>query len=144
MVKFANEATAADIALWRRQCGLPVGPAMPARSPIPRRGRMNKTEAAYAQHLELLVRAKQIRSWAFEPIRLRLAKGAWYTPDFLVVRLDRSMELHEVKGFMREAAHLRLKVAAQEHPEFLFVVVKRGSQGHPWSMRAVTGLEHPR
>lgn len=97
----------------------------------PRRGRMNKTEAAYAQHLHALQLAGQIRSWKFEAITLRLADNTRYTPDFLVeadglLTLPmRVLEFHEVKGFWRDDAKVKFKVAAELFPMFRFVAVKR-------------------
>lgn len=143
MATIANAATPAQIAAWRRQCGLPADPAAPRPTATssrttsqPRRGVMNKTEAAYAQHLDLLVRAGELRGWSFEEVKLRLAEGAWYTPDFLIVRRDGSAEFHEVKGHMREAAALRLKLADERFP-IPFVVVRRGKGGR-WDCRAVS------
>lgn len=85
--------------------------------------RMNKTERDYADHLYGLQLAKEIISYEFEGVKLRLGKGAWYTPDFLVVTPER-FELHEVKGFWREAARVRIKTAAAKHPYFKFIVIK--------------------
>lgn len=87
--------------------------------------RMNKTERAYADHLYGLQLAKQILQYEFEGLKLRLGKGSWYTPDFYVVTPER-FELHEVKGFWREAARVRIKVAAARHPHFKFIVIKAG------------------
>jgi hypothetical protein len=96
---------------------------MSARATIrdPRAG-MNKLESRYADHLEALRLSMHIRSWAYEAVKLRLADGAWFTPDFMVVLPDLAIEFHETKGFMREAARVRLKVAAEMHP-FLFRLV---------------------
>lgn len=85
----------------------------------------SKLEAAYALHLEARKIARQVLKHRYEGIRLRLAKGAHYTPDFFVVLVDGSLELHEVKGFWREAARVRIKVAAELFPEFRFLAVRR-------------------
>jgi len=90
---------------------------------------MNKTETAYAQRLNLLLKADEIVYWGFEAIKFRLADGAWYTPDFLVQTLD-GLEVHEVKGFFREAAKVRWKVAKELYGGmFRFVLVRRGAGG---------------
>jgi len=85
---------------------------------------MNKLEAAWAE----VLREREIRGevlwWRYEGISVRLANGAWYTPDFAVVVDGGEMECHECKGFMREAAHVRLKVAAETFP-MRFVLVRR-------------------
>lgn len=92
---------------------------------------MNKTEARYSQLLMGRQLAGEIKKWAFEPVRLRLADGAWYCPDFMVEMPDGRLELHETKGFMREAANVRLKVAAELHTWATFYLVKaeRGRAG---------------
>lgn len=112
--------------------GQPTGAAAPgaghrgpgSTSPKPRRGVMNKTEARYAEDLELGRRNGAYLWWAFEPITLRLAKGARFTPDFAVLTSAGALEFHETKGgFIREAAMVRLKVAASHYP-FVFRLVQ--------------------
>jgi hypothetical protein len=85
---------------------------------------MNKSEAAYAMKLDLRAKAGDIFDWAFEPIRLRLGEGAWYTPDFLVVLNTGEIEFHEYKGHWREAARVRIKVAASLYPYFRFIAIQ--------------------
>jgi hypothetical protein len=45
-------------------------------------GTMNKTEAAYAGHLELQRRAGDVEWFKFEALKFRLADNTFYTPDF--------------------------------------------------------------
>lgn len=87
-------------------------------------GVMNKTEQAYADHLEMQRRAGVVRYWKFEAVKFRLADLTTYTPDFLVMLEDRSIELHEVKGFWMDDARLKIKVAAEQYPFFSFVGIK--------------------
>lgn len=86
---------------------------------------MNKTEAAYAQHLHALQLAGKVKGWKFESLTLRLADATRYTPDFLVELFVGPLELHEVKGFWRDDARVKFKVAAELFPMFAFVEVKR-------------------
>lgn len=95
---------------------------------------MNKLERDYAMILEAKKRTGEIREWAYESFRLKLADGAWFTPDFFVVCSDDLIEFHETKGFMREAARVRLLVAAQMYP-FAFKLVKRTPKG--WTITEV-------
>jgi hypothetical protein len=88
-------------------------------------GKMNKLEQAYSQHLELQQAAGEIQWHAFEPMKLKLADGAWFTPDFGVVMRDGSFEFRETKGHWREAARVRIKVAAGLYRFFRFVAIKR-------------------
>ena len=92
----------------------------------------NKTERAYAQHLEFHRVAGDILRWDFEPEKLRLADLTYYTPDFRVIYPDGTIEFHEVKGFMRDDAMVKIKVAAEQHP-YRFVMVRR-AKGGKWDV----------
>lgn len=91
----------------------------------------SKLEREYFFYLRDKLRHGEILHFAYEPVSLKLAptagvlKEAWYTPDFLVVGLDRVVEMHETKGHMREAARVRLLVAAAQHPYYRFRLVKK-------------------
>jgi hypothetical protein len=83
-------------------------------------GEMNRTEAAYRDHLEAEKRAGRILEFWFEHIKLKIADNACgYTPDFMVMRADGVIELHEVKGSLRifqEDAKVKAKVCADMYP----------------------------
>lgn len=85
---------------------------------------MNKTEAEFAQHLEFRKAAGELVWWAFEPFRIRLADDTYYRPDFVTVDKSERTEIYEVKGHMREAARVRLKVAVEKLPYKFFLVRK--------------------
>jgi hypothetical protein len=94
-----------------------------------RYGEMNPAEQRYSQSLEIRRVAGEILLWRFEAVKLRLAQGAWYTCDFWCLDVDGYVEMHEFKGHWREAARLRIKVAAQEFPELRFLGVVEQYQG---------------
>ena len=98
-------------------------------------GNMNKTETAYSHRLEAQKRAGEILLWQFEALKLKLADLTYYTPDFLVVSKDGVVELHEVKGFWRDDARVKIKVAASQFP-FRFLAVKKQSKkaGGGWDV----------
>jgi len=96
---------------------------------------MNRAERAYAQHLDLLELAGEVRDWRFQPLKLRLAKGTWFTPDFQVILADGIPCLDDVKAVWRrkqadgtrvekihseDDATVKIKVAAEEYPEWTF------------------------
>lgn len=86
-------------------------------------GEMNKLEARYAQHLELLKRVGEILFYKFEGVKFRLADNTFYTPDFAVLGSDMLFELREVKGgIWEEDARCKIKVAASLYP-FRFIAV---------------------
>ena len=96
-------------------------------------GTMNKTEAEYAQRLELLKHAGEVAWYRFEGVKLRLADNTFYTPDFAVMRSTGEMEMHEVKGFWTDDARVKIKVAADQYP-FEFVAVQKAAKrdGGAW------------
>ena len=58
-----------------------------------------------------------------------LPAGPWVTViDFLVQRLDGTLEIHETKGFMMEDAQIKLKMLTKDYP-FRVLVVRRKKGG---------------
>lgn len=102
-------------------------------TPRPQRGVMNRTEAAYAELLEARRLAGEVLWYEFEAMTLRLARRTHYRPDFPVLT-PTGLQFHEVKGFMRDDAWLKLKLAARAFP-FQFIVVRR-TKGE-WSFQEV-------
>lgn len=97
---------------------------------------MNKTERRYADNLEMKRLAGAIVRWEYEPEKFELAYRCMYTPDFRVIFPDGKIEYHEVKGFMRDDAAVKIKVAARMFPHYRFVVVKwDGKKG--WIFKTV-------
>lgn len=98
-------------------------------------GQMNKTEAAYDQHLAILQHAGEILWRKFEGVKLRLADNTFYTPDFAVMTADGVMECHEVKGFWQDDARAKIKIAADLYPfRFLAIKVIPKKDGGGWEM----------
>ena len=91
--------------------------------PIPPAMKMNKTELRMANLLELRKRAGEIIDYTFEAVKLRLADNTFYTPDFFITYPDR-FEVLEVKGFWRDDARVKIKVAAETFPYFKFKAVQ--------------------
>lgn len=100
-------------------------------------GVMNRLEADYAAHLDGLIVSGDIITWRYEPLKLKLADKTYYSPDFLVIAADLGVELHEVKGFMREDAAIKLKVAAETFAFFKFFLATRRRVRDPWDVREV-------
>ena len=98
-------------------------------------GEKNKTESAYGNYLELRKRAGEIAWYKFEGIKFRLADNTFYTPDFIVMRSDGTLESHEVKGFWTDDARVKIKVAADMYPlQFLAVIAKTKKSGGGWEI----------
>jgi hypothetical protein len=99
----------------------------------------NKTEAAYADHLERRRLVGDVYAWRYEAARWKLGHDCTYSPDFMVVDSDGRIAWHEVKGFMEDDALVKLKTFAAIHPYFAVVLVhgkgRHGAGG--WEMREI-------
>ena len=82
-------------------------------------GVMNGLERSYSVRLETMKQAGLIKWYTFESITLKLAKDTRYTPDFAVINNSDELEYHEIKGFWRDDAKVKIKVAAEMFP-FIF------------------------
>lgn len=103
-------------------------PAAPVKVPRTLANGMNKLERDFSLQLDLCKLRGDIKWWAFNSIRLKLTGGkrsAYYKPDFAVITGSDEMVFYETKGFLREAANLRIKVAAGLFPCFRFIMVRR-------------------
>jgi hypothetical protein len=89
-----------------------------------RPGEMNKTETEYDLRLDAMKHHGEIAWYCFEGIKLRLADATFYTPDFVVMASDGVIECHEVKGFWRDEARVKIKVAAALYP-FRFIAARK-------------------
>jgi len=97
-------------------------------------GAMNKTESAYGAHLELLKRAGLVLWYRFEGLKLRLADGTFYTPDYAVMVASGQLECHEVKGYWQDDARVKIKVAAEMYPlRFVAIKAKAKKDGGGWA-----------
>lgn len=111
----------------RREAVAP--PSGPRINPKPQDGDTpkyrSKLEARYAGYIEALKFAGEIRTIRYEAVRLEIGPNTTILPDFFVERPDRTCELHEVKGRMREDAWIKLKVAASMWPHYRWFLITR-------------------
>jgi hypothetical protein len=91
-------------------------------------GTMNKTEAAYARHLEWRKSQGEVLWYKFEGIKLRLADATFYTCDFAVLPKDGVLQMHECKGHWQDDARVKIKVAASIYP-FRFIAARKVKDG---------------
>jgi len=80
---------------------------------------MNTWEARYAAELDTYGKTIGMIDYKFNCIKLMLADGAWYTPDFMIMYSNKT-EIIEIKGFRRTDAIVRFKVAKTNYPMFDF------------------------
>ena len=87
-------------------------------------GTMNKMEERYSKELDLQVAAGRIVKWWFEEWKFKLgADKIWYTPDFVVMTPDGTLEVHECKGWMEGTAAIKIKLMRAAYP-FTFKLVR--------------------
>ena len=105
------------------------------------RGDMNATESKFAELLEVRRLTGEIAGWWFEPMAFRLADRTTYTPDFMVLLNDGTLELIDTKVYWHgkggkkgragweEDARVKVKIAAEMYPLFTFkgAVLKDGA-----------------
>lgn len=100
-----------------------------------KRAVMNKTEAMYATaYLEAERLQGKILAWKFESMRLVMAAKTCYIPDFMVILPDRTIRFDEVKGFWRDDARVKIKMAAELFPYFFFRAIQWDSKEKFWKI----------
>lgn len=88
---------------------------------------LNKTEKAYHEWL-----LGQDYQWVgVQCITLKLGDDCRYTPDFFCLDQHGELIAKEVKGFWRDDAKVKIKVAARMFPFIRFQVVMKS--GTEWS-----------
>lgn len=104
-------------------------------------GTMNRTEEAYAAHLETRRYAGEIAWWKFEGIKLRLADNTFLTVDFALMLASGELELHDCKGspaIFTDDARAKMKIAADMYPFQFFVVYPRAKKlGGGWNVERI-------
>jgi hypothetical protein len=101
------------------------------------KGKMNKTEAAYAALLEQQKREGRIIDYKFHPMNIRLADRTFYEVDFLVLHADMTLAIHETKGgFTTDKGQMKIKVCAEAMPWFRFLkcVKQAKKDGGGWKI----------
>lgn len=125
--------------LAQKKLGAKVKTAGGAR-PAHKRGVPNKLEAKWMATLQARLLAGQIKAYYFEAITLQLADGVRYTPDFFIIHNDNSVEINETKGFMRDDARVKLRVAANAYRHWRFVLVQWDRKGKNWQITPVSAV----
>jgi len=104
------------------------------------KGEMNKTESAYASHLEARKAIGEIAGYWFEAITVKLGHDCRLTMDFLVQLADGTLELHDTKAgkktktkdgqkitpLVEDDARVKMSVAAGMFPFGIFTAHKDG------------------
>ena len=87
----------------------------------------SKLEYRWAQHLEFLRQAGEIKDWFYEfhtfrefPADQRIKE---YTPDFLVRLNDNTFEYHETKGMLSGYDVKKFKLVLMERPYIKIILI---------------------
>lgn len=80
-------------------------------------------ERDYAKHLQLRKRAGEILGWTYACPPFLIGFDCRYKPDFMVTLNNGTVEMHEVKGYFRDDAKVKLMVAASAFPLHPFILV---------------------
>lgn len=79
--------------------------------------KLNKTEQAWADELEQQRARREIVWWRAHVFNVRLADNTFYRTDFLVLRADMVLEIHEVKGeYVTDKGQMKIKLCAEVLP----------------------------
>lgn len=88
-------------------------------------GEENRYEQAWREHVQNNVQQSGI---FFEPIKFRLADRTYYTPDYIMLAMDGTIEAHEVKGSWKapgqDDSRVKIKVAAELFPWIKFIAIE--------------------
>jgi hypothetical protein len=87
--------------------------------------KLNKTERAFFEYLSA---DKQHDFVWVQAFTLKLADDTRYTPDFVTLTSGKLIAW-EVKGFFRDDAKVKIKVAARMFSVFQFKLVRKGKGG---------------
>lgn len=105
------------------------------------KGTMNKTEALFAQYLDMQKIANKVLWYKFEGIKLMLAPNTSITVDFAVLSDTGILEMIDVKGakaIFSDDARAKMKIAAATYP-FVFKVAYPIAQkdGGGWKIEEI-------
>jgi len=95
-----------------------------------KKGKRNKTEERYEQHLELQKRAGEILWYKFEAVKFRVGDKCFWSPDFMVMTATGLLECHDVKGsrdVFEDDARVKMKAVAEMFPLRVIAVYPSGS-----------------
>ena len=107
-----------------REQAAKLGVSLPD-SPRSRVKGMNRLESRFAAELAAWVNVGILQWYAYEAVKLRLAKKTWFTPDFVGQKVGEPfLTFWETKGWMRDDANVKIKVASETYRHFKFVVVR--------------------
>lgn len=110
---------------------LPQGKPVFAPSATTDEAKLNKTEQAFLRFIRADPKIKEVH---VQDMTFKLANDCRLTPDFSYIFQGRQVFI-DVKGFQREDALIKMKMAARKFPQFDFYIVFKAQGG--WSFNKV-------
>lgn len=83
----------------------------------------SRWEANYGRYLQKLKEIGKIGDWVHEPKTFLFPDGKTFLPDFEVIKLDGSVEYHEVKGWNDERSKHHLQAMKENFPNEKLIVI---------------------
>lgn len=93
--------------------------------------KLNKTETAWLAEL----RIRNPKFLGIQAMTFKLGDDCRYSPDFICITQDDELIAYEVKGFFRDDAKVKIKVAARMFSWIKFVLVFKVKNG--WELKDV-------
>jgi len=93
---------------------------------------MNKLEQAWFEKIKQDLFTAKVYVQA---MKFKLCNGVTYCPDFVVVQHAGHMICYETKGFMRDDAAIKIKMAAKEFPNFTWILAWKES--NEWKTQTI-------
>ena len=88
--------------------------------------KLNKLERRWLAHM----RALHMQEIGIQSLTLKLGDDCRYTPDFTTIDAHGHLVAYETKGFMRDDAQVKIKIAARKFRWIEFVLVTE--ENHQW------------
>jgi hypothetical protein len=92
---------------------------------------MNKSETLFSEDLECMKQRGEIKEWAFEPEKFRMADRTWWKPDFRMTLLSGQNVFVEVKVARKDGSILwtddgavKAKTVPEMHPYAFFLAIR--------------------
>lgn len=108
---------------------------MPGVTEKPTPGTMNAWEKEHARTLFDRHQADEISGYYYERFRFEIGHRCLYIPDFVILHSNGTFGAEEVKGFMRDDANVKIKVAARMYPQIVFTLWTK--KDGDWTCKAV-------
>jgi hypothetical protein len=99
---------------------------------------LNDTEQEYATMLDQQKAAGGVLWWKAHAFNVRLANNTFYRIDFLVLKSDMRLEIHETKGdYITDKGMMKIKLCAEALPAIPVILCQKRAKknGGGWTFK---------